>query len=72
MHDGVRKLSGNKISSTSTDILFKDVKNAAKAKGVTINDFITSCAATGVKQYFKLKGDTNNSINIVIPANIRF
>lgn len=72
MHDGKRKLSGTKISATSTDILFKDIKAAAKAKGITINDFVTSCAATGVKQYFKLKGDANKSINLVIPANIRF
>ena len=49
LHDGKRNLSGRKISSTSGDILFKDVKEAAKSKGVTINDFITSCAATGIK-----------------------
>lgn len=49
LHDGKRHLSGRKISSTSGDILFKDVKEAAKSKGVTINDFITSCAATGIK-----------------------
>lgn len=46
---GPRKLSGNKLSATSTDILFKDVKAAAKAKNVTINDLITACMATGVK-----------------------
>lgn len=72
MHDGKRQLSGKKISSTSSDILFKDVKRAAKNKDVTINDFITSCAATGIKQYFDMKGDKSESINLVIPANIRF
>jgi hypothetical protein len=46
---GPRKLSGKKISSTSSDILFKDVKAAAKNKSVTINDLITACMATGVK-----------------------
>jgi len=45
---GPRKLSGNKLSATSTDILFKDVKAAAKSKKVTINDLITACMATGV------------------------
>lgn len=46
---GPRKLSGNKISSTSSDILFKDVKAAAKHKKVTINDLITAGMASGVK-----------------------
>jgi hypothetical protein len=32
LHDGKRNLSGRKISATSTDILFKDVKAAAKYK----------------------------------------
>ncbi len=66
-------MSGKKIAATSTDILFKDVKAAARKEGVTINDFITSCMATGVKQYFELKGDKKtNKLNIVLPANIRF
>jgi len=57
LHDGVRKLSGRKLAATSSDILFKDVKAAAKHKGVTINDLVTACLASGVKQYFELKGD---------------
>ena len=73
LHDGKRELSGRKISATSTDILFKDIKLAAKTLKVTINDYITACLATAVKQYFELKGDTKtDQINIVIPANIRF
>ena len=46
---GPRKLSGNKLSATSSDILFKDVKAAAKHKKVTINDLITAGMASGVK-----------------------
>lgn len=46
---GPRKLSGIKISATSSDILFKDVKAAAKHKKVTINDLITAGMASGVK-----------------------
>ena len=73
LNDGERKLSGRKIAATSSDILFKDIKTAAKFKGVTINDLITSCLATGVKQYMILKGDKDTKkFNIVIPANIRF
>lgn len=73
LQSGDRKLSGRKISATSGDILFKDVKEASKHKGVTINDFITSCLAQGLKEYFILKGDKDRkSVNIVIPANLRF
>lgn len=73
LNDGERKLSGRKIAATSSDILFKDIKTAAKFKAVTINDLITSCLATGVKQYMILKGDKDTKkFNIVIPANIRF
>lgn len=40
---------------------------------MTINDLITSCLATGVKEYFELKGDSKTDrFNLVIPANIRF
>jgi hypothetical protein len=38
-----------KVAATSSDILFKDVKKAAKTRKVTINDLITGCMATGIK-----------------------
>ena len=51
----------------------RDVKAAAKHQGVTINDMITSCLSTSVKTYFNNKGDMKTqSLNIMIPANIRF
>jgi NRPS condensation-like uncharacterized protein len=73
LHDGVRNLSGNKISATSEDIMFNDVKIASKGLKVTINDMITACVASGISQYFEKKGakDVKN-INIAVPANIRF
>lgn len=49
LHDGKRNLSGNKLVGTSSDILFKDVKEASKKQNVTINDLITACLASGVK-----------------------
>ena len=49
LNDGVRKLSGKKISATSSDIRFADVKNASKQLKVTINDMVTACAGTAVK-----------------------
>ena len=41
---------------------------------MTINDLVTACLATGIKQYFESKGDKHNTkkINIGIPGNIRF
>jgi len=73
LNDGVKNLSGKKRVGTTSDLLFKDIKAAAKKQGVTINDLVTAAVATAVKQYFKLRGDNNtNKINIVIPANIRF
>jgi hypothetical protein len=66
-------MSGKKISATSSDIKFSDVKNASKQLKVTINDMVTACAATALKQYFDNKGDKKvKNINIAIPANIRF
>ena len=73
LHDGERKLSGRKVAGTSSDILFKDIKAASKYLGITINDLITACLSTALKQYLELKGDkATEAINIVIPANIRF
>jgi hypothetical protein len=73
LHSGNRSLSGNKVIGTSSDLMFLDVKAAAKKQNVTINDLITSSLATALKEYFELKGDkTTSKVNIVIPANIRF
>lgn len=73
LNDGVRKLSGRKLSATSSDIRFIEVKLASKQLKVTINDMVTACAGTALKQYFEKKGFNDaKSINIAIPANIRF
>ena len=73
LNDGVRELSGRKLSATSTDIRFADVKSASKQLKVTINDMVTACAGTALKQYFEKKGCKDvKSVNIAIPANIRF
>jgi NRPS condensation-like uncharacterized protein len=73
IHDGVKNLSGIKHVATSKDFQLRDVKAAAQARGITINDILTSCLATSVKQYFIKLGDSHTEdITIVIPANIRF
>ena len=73
LHDGSRRLSGKKLCATSSDILFSEVKAASRAIKVTINDMITACLGSAVKEYFEINGDSkSSSINIAIPANIRF
>lgn len=73
MHDGKRNLTGIKKAATSSDLLFCDVKAASKKQKCTINDMVTACTATALKEYFEMKGDkTTDKVNIVVPANIRF
>lgn len=73
LHDGLRNLSGNKLVATSKDFLFKDVKNAARKLGLSINDLITACLSASIGRYFKEKSDElTKEIDICIPANIRF
>ena len=52
LHDGKRELSGKKIVVSSENILFKDVKLAAKSLKVTINDLVTACVTSSFKTYF--------------------
>jgi hypothetical protein len=73
LHDGVRKLSGNKLAATSSDFNIQDIKMASKKLNVTINDLMTSALCAGVKQYFEKKGDMyTTKINIAIPTSMRF
>lgn len=73
LHDGKRILTGIKKAASTNDIFFKDVKLASKALGMTINDILTACLTTSVSQYFNKQGDTSTkSINITMPANVRF
>ena len=73
LNDGKKKLTGRKLTGTSSDIKFKDVKECAKKLKVTINDLLTACLASTLKQYFEFKGDKKtNKINLAIPGNIRF
>lgn len=73
LHDGIRNLSGRKLSATSGDIFFKEVKAASKSLKVTINDMVTSCVGSAIKKYFEMQGDKDTNImHIAIPVNIRF
>ena len=73
LHDGKRNLSGVRLVESCKDFALADIKECSKKLHVTINDLMTSCLGSTVKQYIELKGDTTTKyINIGIPANIRF
>ena len=48
LNDGIKKLSGNKISATSTDIDFQEFKRASKVLKLTINDIVTACVGSAI------------------------
>jgi hypothetical protein len=49
LHDGKRDLTGIKNAASSGDVMFKDVKEAAKKLNLTINDMMMSCLSTTIK-----------------------
>jgi NRPS condensation-like uncharacterized protein len=73
LHDGKRNLTGIKKCAISDRFMFSEIKDTSRALKVTINDLMTSALAVAVKKYFIKHGDSNSdSINILIPANIRW
>lgn len=74
LHDGKRdKLSGEKKAAMTKDYKLFEIKNASKMLRLTINDLITSCLCSSLKQYFEDKGDTScDKINICVPSSLRF
>ena len=51
---------------------FRLLKALSKSINVTINDIVMSSLSTAMKKFFKDVDDDSKSINISIPANIRF
>lgn len=56
------------------DFKFKEVKELSKkiGGGITINDLIAAAITSSIKKLFKENGDKNDSIQIVVPASVRF
>lgn len=56
------------------DFKFKEVKELSKkiGGGVTINDLIASAISCSIRKFFKENGDINDSIQIFVPAGVRF
>jgi NRPS condensation-like uncharacterized protein len=73
LHDGKRDFSGKRVIESCKPYQLNDIKACSKGLKLTINDLLTSCLTTAVKQYFELKGDTkSDQINLAMPFNIRF
>ena len=52
-----KKMTGQIVVSTSPKFYFPKIKSLSKKLGVTINDIVMCALSTGVKEYFKIKGD---------------
>ena len=49
-----------------------EIKQLSKKLGVTINDIVTCSITTALSTVFKEKGDNSESVQVVIPSNVRF
>lgn len=65
-------MSGKTNVATSDLIDFRLLKALSKTTGITINDIVTSALSCSMNKLFKEHGDTEESFNLCIPANIRF
>ena len=58
--------------SSNNDLKLAEIKNMSRKIGITINDLVTSAISMSLKRLLDENGDTNESVQIVIPANVRF
>ena len=58
--------------ASSKELNLIEVKALSKKIGVTINNIATTAVSKALKTFFKDQGEDIKSINIAIPANIRF
>lgn len=73
LHDGHRKLTGEKKCAISKEYDFLTIKMASKSLKVTINEMLVGALSTAVARLFKEKGDEKNKrMRICMPCNIRW
>ena len=73
LHDGRRKLTGEKKVAISKEFDFLTIKMASKSLGVTINEMLIGALSTAISRLFKEKGDEKSKrIRIAMPCNIRW
>lgn len=64
-------MTGKINAASSQSMNFGKIKEYSKLKGITINDFVMSSLSTALHEYMNVKNE-NTTINIFLPANVRF
>jgi len=73
LHDGKRKLTGEKRVAYSKEYNFAKIKATSRTLGVTINELMISALSLATARLFKDRGDEKNKrIRIAVPCNIRW
>ena len=73
LHDGRRKLTGEKKVAISKEFDFLTVKMASRSLGVTINEVMVAALSIAMARLFKDRGDDkSNRMRIAMPCNIRW
>ena len=73
LHDGKRKLTGQKKVAISKEFDFLTIKMASRSLGVTINEVMIAALSTAMARLFKEKGDSKSKqMRIAMPCNIRW
>ena len=73
LHDGKRKLTGEKRCALSREFDFAEVKKTSRSLNSTINELMISCLQVTVARFFKEHGDEKNKrFRIAMPCNIRW
>ena len=73
LHDGKRKLTGEKRVAFSKEYNFAKIKATSRTLGVTINEVMLAALSMATARLFKERGDEKNKrIRIAVPCNIRW
>lgn len=73
LHDGRRKLTGEKIVKISKEYNFQQIKQTSRNLKTTINEMMTSALSVAMARLFKEHGDDKNKrFRIAMPCNIRW
>lgn len=73
LHDGRRKLTGEKRVAISKEFDFATIKKTSRSLNTTINELLISSLQVTVAQLFKDRGDEKNKrFRIAMPCNIRW
>mmetsp|Transcript_842 Transcript_842/g.1275 ORF Transcript_842/g.1275 Transcript_842/m.1275 type:complete len:290 (-) Transcript_842:110-979(-) len=73
LHDGRRKLTGEKRIAISKEYNFAKIKATSRTLGVTINEVMISALSMATARLFKERGDEKNQrMRIAVPCNIRW